>query len=467
LLKEDSGLFCAIWLMILYIALSDGRKIVMSYTIGIDLGTTNMKACALSESGKVICEFSRASHVEQVPTGGEIDPLRLRADLIGMLRAVITEVHLCTDEELSGIGLTGMAEAGFLAAPDGSPLTRILLWYDQRGAEDAEELRPDYEDRLTAISGIRMSNVATIYKLHWLQKHNLTKGLGLRWFGVPEWAAWILTGRHYTDRTLAVRTGAYSLAEDTWSDEVLRIIDLNRELFPEIIDTRLKNVYISPEMAEALSVSDTVRVTIAGHDDMAAVYGAGLSLDRWVDSAGTAEGLVALVPSCPPPDRTVRQRMAVAPWYMDGKYALIAGVGTSGGLLAELHRDTGLDYRELDKLAAVHADYPENALRSELTPQRIPKVEFLPGLAAAEKAAAVYGRIVSSFRERAEQIMLFAAPPKRLVITGGQSLLPELCRRKAEVLGGIPTEARPKPEAAAYGAAMLANGKMRSIISGR
>ena len=70
-------------------------------------------------------------------------------------------------------------------------------------------------------------------------------------------------------------------------------------------------------------------------------------------------------------------------------------------------------------------------------------------------AGAVYERIISSFRERIRQISLFAEMPEKLVITGGQAKLPELCRRKAEVLGNIPVLTRAKPEAAAYGAAKL------------
>ena len=60
---------------------------------------------------------------------------------------------------------------------------------------------------------------------------------------------------------------------------------------------------------------------------------------------------------------------------------------------------------------------------------------------------------MESVEELCDEIAL--VNKSRLVITGGHALLPELTRRKSEVLGGIPTEARPKPEAAAYGAAKL------------
>ena len=163
----------------------------MSYTIGIDLGTTNTKAIALSESGEVLYEYSLPTQVIAVPTGGEMDPKRLRQDLLQLLRMVIQAVRKISDEPLLDIGITGMAEAGCIVDPEGEPLTPILLWYDRRGAEEAEELRADYEAQLTSVSGIRMSNVATIYKLSYLKKHKpwLTAHPN-RWFGVPEWAAW-------------------------------------------------------------------------------------------------------------------------------------------------------------------------------------------------------------------------------------------------------------------------------------
>jgi sugar (pentulose or hexulose) kinase len=164
---------------------------------------------------------------------------------------------------------------------------------------------------------------------------------------------------------------------------------------------------------------------------------------------------VALTSPLPDPRQTVKNRMSIAPWYEEGQWALIAGVGTSGSLLAELRNQTGLEFAEIDDLAKARASYPENALMSELTPARIAKISFIPGLLDEQKVSAVYDLILSNFSQRTRQLLKFAPAPERLVITGGHALLPELNRRKAEALGGIPTEARPKPEAAAYGAARL------------
>ena len=425
--------------------------------IGIDLGTTNTKAIALSKDGEVLCELSNATVVNTVPTGGEMDPASLARGFLSLLSDVITKAGELTDERLEAIGLAGMAEAGCLVNSRYEPQTPVLLWYDRRGAEEAEELRTEYEDVLTSVSGIRMSNVATIYKLAYLKKHfpHLFTS-GYRWIGVPEWAAWILTAEHYTDKTLAVRTGAYSLKTNNWSSDILEITGLDESLFPQIISAKQQNVLISPEIAAYLEIPETVRVTVSGHDDLAAAYGAGLATGVWVDSTGTAEGLVALTSPLPDARQTVKNRMSIAPWYEDGQWALIAGVGTSGSLLAELHSQTGLPFSEIDELAKNKVSYPENALSAELTPARIARINFLSGLSDAQKVSAVYDLILSNFTRRAEQITKFAASPEKLVITGGQALLPELCRRKSEALGGIPAESRPKPEAAAYGAALLA-----------
>ncbi len=428
----------------------------MSYTIGVDLGTTNTKALALADTGEILYECSRPSETIAVPTGGELDPKHLAIDLIDLLQTVISEVRGKSSERLTAIGLTGMAEAGCIVDLEGEPVIPIWLWYDQRGAAEAEELRAKYEDLFTSVSGIRMSSVATIYKLSYLKKQiPFLSGLMMRWFGVPEWAAWILTGEHFTDRTLAVRTGAYSLKSGDWSDEVLRLISLDRNLFPKIIPSFEQDIRISGFISEKLDIPDTVRVKIAGHDDMAAAFGAGLSENTWVDSTGTAEGIVAQAVPLPDARQTVRSRMSIAPGYEPGKWALIAGVGTSGSLLSAVHEQTGLPYETIDLLAQEQAPYPENALKTELTPQRLAKVDFLPGLTDVQKISAVYDRIIESFTQRVRQISQFTDMPERLVITGGHARLAELNRRKSEALGLIPVIARPEPEAAAYGAARL------------
>lgn len=424
--------------------------------IGIDLGTTNTKAIVLSKDGGPLLELSKPTAVRTVPDGGEIDPKDLTVGLFDLLRDVLDEIRQISGDPLESIGFTGMAEAGCLVNSRGEPQTPILLWYDRRGAEEAEELREKYEDILTSISGIRMSNVATIYKLARLRKDlpRLFDG-GHRWFGVPEWAAWCLTAEHFTDRTLAVRTGAYSLETNNWSPEILDILGLDPGLFPQVIPARDQNMPVSPETAAYLGIPESVRVTIAGHDDLAAAYGAGLSPRIWVDSTGTAEGLIALTSPLPDTRQTVPSRMSVAPWYEEGQWALIAGIGTSGSMLADLCRQTGLDFAQADALAKKREPYDAGAFSAELTPARIAKLSFAPGLSAAQKVSAVYDRIIENFDRRARQIMQFAEPPARLIITGGHASLPELSRRKAEVLGSIPVVLRPKPEAAAFGAAEL------------
>ena len=426
------------------------------YTIGIDLGTTNTKAIAVTGTDRVFFERSFPTKVKSVPTGGEMDPKELAEGVLSLLKDVIPEVQRVTDEPLYGISLTGMAEAGFLADLNGEPLTPILLWYDQRGGAEADSLRPEYEDELTSVSGIRMSNVATIYKLCALKKElPVISGRVHRWFGVPEWAAWTLSGAYFTDRTLTVRTGAYSLKNDDWSANVLKITGLDRELFPQIIPAENQCAHLAPSAAEYLGVAESVRVMIAGHDDLAAAYGAGLASGVWVDSTGTAEGLIALTSPLPDARQTVRARMSIAPWYSRDAWALVAGIGTSGSLLAELSRQTGLNFDEIDRFAEKREKYPENALVSELTPQRLARVSFADDLTAAQKVSAVYDKILENFSARSQQILRFAPKPERLVITGGLALLPELSRRKSEILGGIPIESRPKPEAAAFGAAKL------------
>ncbi|MBR4687637.1 MAG: hypothetical protein IKP01_04910, partial [Bacteroidales bacterium] len=369
----------------------------MSYTIGVDLGSTNTKMIAVSDDGRILCERSHPTEVISVPTGGELDPKQIAIDLLHLISEVTAEVRSEYGEPLSGIGLTGMAEAGCLVDLNGDPLTPILLWYDQRGGAEAEELRAEHETELTCVSGIRMSNVATIYKQSYLKKQLPVSVKKMRWFGVPEWAGRLLTAEHFTDRTLAVRTGAYSLKTDSWSPDALRITGLDEDLFPEIIPALCQNIPISPEVAAYLGIPETTRVFIAGHDDLAAAYGAGLCPGCWVDSTGTAEGLIALTSPCPPPEKTVRQRMSIAPWYTPDQWALIAGVGTSGGMLAELQRQTGLSFGEIDRIAADPAAFPADALTTELTPQRLAKVEFRSGLSDAQKVSAVYARILSSF----------------------------------------------------------------------
>lgn len=423
------------------------------YTIGLDLGTTNIKACVIAEDGSVLFQQAQPSQVISVPSGAEMDARTFWNDVRLFLKETLAKARAQGAGELRCISITGMAEAGCLIDDSGNPQSRILLWYDRRGEAEAEALRAEHEKEIVSLSGIRLSNVPSIYKLAWLKKHMSLDHL--RWCGVPELAALRLSGYWYTEPTLAVRFGGLDLREGTYSPEILSLVGLDAEMFAPPCNALRQQVPISAVMAAELGVSPEVRIVVAGHDDVVAAYGAGLRVREMADSAGTAEALVCIIQTLPSLAQAASRHLACAAYYLPGTWIMLGGAGTTGNLFAQLKAHEKLSSAEIDRLAAQRVPYPQGAASAEITARKFTDVTFLPGISNAQAAHAVYDLLISAFMARADTLVSFAGLPKRLVISGGGASSAELCARKAAALGGIPYERLVDLEAAAYGAARL------------
>ncbi len=110
----------------------------MKTYIGIDFGTTNIKAALFDENGTQL-------HLERVPT-----PLRTDCDgsiydpeeIFGILRQLL-DAMVQPNENPAGIVVTGMAEAGIaLNRHTKVCLSPIIPWFDERTVPNAERRTP-------------------------------------------------------------------------------------------------------------------------------------------------------------------------------------------------------------------------------------------------------------------------------------------------------------------------------------
>lgn len=429
-------------------------KMNHSYIFGIDLGTTNTKLIAMAENGQIFFHTSIPTVVQPVSTGGEIDPIPYFLKLKELIRTSYKIVRKSEGDGLCGISFAGMAEAGCLIDAANKPQSPIFLWYDRRGEVEADSFAEKERTTLMAVNGLRPSNVPTIYKLCYLKKHLSLDGL--RWCGVPEWAALCLSGYWFTDQTLAQRTGMFDLSSQLRSPIVSSITGVDQRMFPEAVSVLDQRFTVSSDMAADLRIPPSTRIFIAGHDDIAASFGAGLAKGNIVNSAGTAEALSQIANGCPAALEIGRAGIASAPWYVPGTWVILGGVGTTGNLLSQVHSHFGLPFETLDLLAARHEPCQKGKVTMEVTSKKLTTVHFSGDISAAQAANAVYEFIINSFLERLKSFGTFADLPKNLIITGGSGKLMELNRRKAAACGGLSFEAKGDFEAAAVGAARLA-----------
>ena len=396
--------------------------------LGLDVGTTRIKAVAVDAAGveravaSVRTPFAVSAH------GVDMDV----ADLRVALSSVIGGLGLAR-EQVAGVGVAGMAESG---APfrAGRPLAPIIAWHDGRGEETVASLEGRFGPALARWTGRRVRTVSSLAKLGWLLDHGLPAPD--RWLGVPETALYLLTGAEATEHSLAARTGGYHVTERRFLPDVTAAVAAGGDggLFPPVRVAGTAMGVVSEDAAAECGIPAGIPVTIAGHDHLAAAAGLGARPDDLLNSVGTAETLVRRVDVPPDVGLALALDLAVTVWPGGEAWGVFCSAARSGVVLGELAAVLGRSPAELDRLVA----------RGDAAPGS-------PGDRWAAALADLSARTVAAGARVAELV----GPHRRLVVFGGGSRSGPWLAAKAAA-AGVPVVRSPMAEAAARGAALAA-----------
>jgi xylulokinase len=314
--------------------------------LGLDLGTSRIKALLVDgDGGEAGC-----TAVATPFDGGEMTV----ESLIDAVGRTCQQLEPEDRQRVAAVGIAGLAESGAPLGPGGRPQAPIIAWNDPRGAEVVERLRAQLGAGLERAIGQPLRTVSSVAKLGWLIEHGA--GPVERWLGVPELALAALTGRHVTEFSLAARTGAYHLRERRYLPDVLAILGVG-PVFPPVAAAGADMGRITAAGARWSGVPAGIPVTLAGHDHLAGMIGAGVGASQIGNSVGTAETVVtSLGPrSWPDADLSLSLRAAVTLLPGGKGPALLASAARSGLVAAAVTAALGCSAAELDRCAGTAA----------------------------------------------------------------------------------------------------------------
>ncbi|MGZ4410691.1 MAG: xylulokinase, partial [Gaiellaceae bacterium] len=229
--------------------------------VGLDVGTSGVKALAISPSGEILTK-AEEEYPLSIPRPGwaEQDPEDWwRASERALARL---------GRRPSAIGLSGQMHGLVCLDSEGRVLRPAILWNDQRtGAECAEIEAQLGLDRLVALTGNRALAGFTAPKLLWLRRHEPETYARIARIMLPkDYVRLRLTGEHAIDVSDASGTLLFDVANRSWSDELLAALELPPEWLPRALE--------SPAVSGL--TEDGVPVSAGAGDQAAAALGVGI-----------------------------------------------------------------------------------------------------------------------------------------------------------------------------------------------
>lgn len=244
--------------------------------LGLDLGTSELKALLLSEQHQVIATARAPLTVQRPqPLWSEQDP----AAWWQALESVMDQLHAEHPQalaQLRGIGLSGQMHGATLLDANDQVLRPAILWNDGRSGPQCEQLTRDVPG-LSAITGNLAMPGFTAPKLQWVREHEPEIFAKTRRVLLPkDWLRLMLTGEAVSEMSDAAGTLWLDVGRRDWSDVMLTATGLTRAHMPRLVEGSEVSAQVKPALCLRWGLPASVPVAGGAGDNAASAVGMGL-----------------------------------------------------------------------------------------------------------------------------------------------------------------------------------------------
>lgn len=253
--------------------------------LGIDIGTSGVKAVVLDTHGSVVAQGLAALTVQRPhPLWSEQDP----DDWWAATGAAVLAIDPAIRRAVRGIGLAGQMHGATLIGADDRPLRPAILWNDGRSFAECDALEQAVP-ALRAIAGNIAMPGFTAPKLAWLRTHEPAVFARVRTVLLPkDYVRLRMTGDKASDMSDSAGTLWLDVAQRRWSDTLLAACGLAAAQMPRLVEGSDIGGRLRADIAEAWGIG-AVPVAGGGSDNAAGAAGVGVVTDgKGLLSLGTS-----------------------------------------------------------------------------------------------------------------------------------------------------------------------------------
>ena len=403
--------------------------------IGVDLGSTNIKAAIYNQDMQLISRQSLPVHYIRENGFVELDAEGYFQDLVTLLKNMLREANI---SEICEIAFTGQAESLVVLSADGSPLMNAISWMDERSQEEcrilSQQFSPEICEAVTGQMAVLPTWPAT--KILWLQKHRpeIYQAAGF-YMLLKDYIVYRLTGVKAADMSIATFSFYFDIYEKCYWQDMLRAIGITEAQLPPLQEPCTVTGTLLPQIAENLGISPAARINTGTLDHFAGMIGTGNTTPGGITlSTGTVMALSTFA------DKASGKSSGVAMHYgfYPNSYVMLP-VAESGGVSLEwFHRNCmgDTDYDTMNRLL-MQREPNELLFLPYLVGTNAPEFDqnatgVFWGLRqehdAIDMAGAVMEGVSFLLRKNCDHLRAKGVCPTAIIATGGGSKSPVWCR---------------------------------------
>lgn len=335
--------------------------------IGLDIGSTAVKAMALDVNGQVLARGKCA-----YPT--KTDGVCSTQAAEDWWQSSVSAVRQLTDElgervrEI--VALSTSSQGGSMLALDENyaPLTDALTWMDRRAQGEADEMAEHFGTRIYRKCGWRSAASDCAAKLLWLRKNEPEIfARAAHFMTTEEYINYRLCGENVTDPTGAGIMRLYNINDGAWDTEMLEYTGINESQLPRVVGCGDFIGTLTREAAAAMGLGEDVRVYCGAHDQYCASIGSGaVDPGDILLATGTAWVIFGVTDTLCFNDRFIAP--GIHP--IDGRFGAMATLSGVGAAVDNHARAMGASLKDVDKVAETRRDGARDLLCCPCPPGR-------------------------------------------------------------------------------------------------
>ncbi|TVT27081.1 gluconokinase [Salinicoccus cyprini] len=304
------------------------------YMMGLDLGTTAVKAVLFSTEGEYVDKETEhyPLHTPDVHTA-EQDPDEILGKAMRAVKTLV-ERNSCGNS-IEFISCSSAMHSLILLDRSGSRLTECITWADRRSEDVAEAWNTEKGVSIYRRTGTPIHPMSPFIKLLYFKEANpgMYSRIG-KIVGIKEYVLHHFTGLYEVDKSVASSMGMMNLETSQWDEEVLDILELSPEQLPDIVDTT--RVYPSLNRAyDHLGVAEETKIVIGASDGVLANLGVNAIEEGDIAITIGTSGAIRTVIDAPRTDA----KMRIFCYHLTNDHYVIGGPVNNGGVVLRWVRD--------------------------------------------------------------------------------------------------------------------------------
>ena len=272
------------------------------YVLGIDVGTTALKAIALEREKGIVAQAEMAHELLSSQAGwAEEDPERWWTTTVKSIRQLLKVIPA---ESIEAIGVSGMVPAMVILDASGDPLRLSIQQNDVRANVEVDELRADVDlKEFLSITGCMPNQQSIDTKWRWLKRHEPTVvERAAHVCGSYDFIVYRLTGHYSLEENWAAESGFYDVVQHRWHPPYLEHAGMAPDLLPPVHQPIETVAGVSDEVARMTGLLPGTPVVAGSADHVAAALASGLTQNGDILLKFGGAGDILYCDSRPDPD---------------------------------------------------------------------------------------------------------------------------------------------------------------------